>query len=126
MSTTTCDTVRVVPQLLLQLHALLLHLIQLLLQLCHLCMDILDWDELVRLHLRGLLDHITTYKSEWAQKVAFSFIYKLLLNLGTLRLTSGNPCPGAGGLAGRGPLGGLVSDLAAFAFLLNGFSLQNR
>lgn len=53
-----CDTIRVVPQLLLQLHALLLHLIQLLLQLSHLCMDILHWDELVRLHLRAFLDHV--------------------------------------------------------------------
>lgn len=47
--------------------------------------------------------------------------------LHTLRLISGNPCPGAGGLAGRGPLEGRVSDLAleGEAFLLKGFSLQN-
>lgn len=40
----------------------------------------------------------------------------------------GKPWPGAGGLAGRGPLGGLVLDLAGEgeAFLLNGFSLQIR
>lgn len=40
----------------------------------------------------------------------------------------GKPWPGAGGLAGRGPFGGLVLDLAGEgdAFLLNGFSLQIR
>lgn len=46
----------------------------------------------------------------------------------TLRLMRGKPWPGAGGLAGRGPVGGLVLDLAGEgdAFLLNGFSLQVR
>lgn len=44
----------------------------------------------------------------------------------TLRFISGKPCPGAGGLAGRGPFGGLVLELTGDgeAFLLNGFSLQ--
>lgn len=46
----------------------------------------------------------------------------------TLRLMRGKPWPGAGGLAGRGPFGGLLLDLAADgdAFLLKGFSLQMR
>lgn len=46
----------------------------------------------------------------------------------TLRLMRGKPWPGAGGLAGRGPFGGLDLDLAGEgeAFLLNGFSLQIR
>lgn len=46
----------------------------------------------------------------------------------TLRLISGKPWPGAGGLAGRGPFGGLLLDLAGDgdAFLLKGFSLQIR
>ena len=48
----------------------------------------------------------------------------------TLRLIRGKPCPGAGGLAGRGPFGGLDLDLdlegEGEAFLLNGFSLQIR
>lgn len=46
----------------------------------------------------------------------------------TLRLIRGKPCPGAGGLAGRGPFCDLVLDLAGEgeAFLLNGFSLQIR
>lgn len=46
----------------------------------------------------------------------------------TLRLMRGKPCPGAGGLAGRGPFGGLLLDLAVDgdAFLLKGFSLQIR
>lgn len=45
-----------------------------------------------------------------------------------MRLMSGKPCPGAGGLAGRGPHGGLVFALAwdGDAFLLKGFSLQVR
>lgn len=38
----------------------------------------------------------------------------------------GKPCPGAGGRAGRGPLGGLDwgEVTVGEAFLLNGFSLQ--
>lgn len=46
----------------------------------------------------------------------------------TLRLMSGKPWPGAGGLVGRGPRGGLVLEVAGEgeAFLLNGFSLQVR
>lgn len=46
----------------------------------------------------------------------------------TLRLMRGNPCPGAGGLAGRGPLGGLgTKELTeVVVFRLNGFSLQVR
>lgn len=41
---------------------------------------------------------------------------------------SGKPWPGAGGLAGRGPFGGFVLDLAGEgeAFLLKGFSLHIR
>lgn len=40
----------------------------------------------------------------------------------------GNPCPGAGGRAGRGPFGGLdTKELAeVVVFRLNGFSLQVR
>ena len=46
----------------------------------------------------------------------------------TLRLMRGKPCPGAGGLAGRGPRGGraLAAPWDGEAFLLNGFSLQVR
>ena len=46
----------------------------------------------------------------------------------TLRLMRGKPCPGAGGLAGRGPRGGLVfvAPSDGEAFLLNGFSLNGR
>lgn len=45
-----------------------------------------------------------------------------------MRLIRGNPCPGAGGLAGRGPFGGLdTKELAeVVVFRLNGFSLQVR
>lgn len=52
----------------------------------------------------------------------------VLFGVCTLRLIRGKPWPGAGGLAGRGPLGVLVLDLAGEgeAFLLNGFSLQIR
>lgn len=44
----------------------------------------------------------------------------------TLRLMRGNPCPGAGGRAGRGPFGrpdiGALKEVVVFR--LNGFSLQ--
>lgn len=46
-----------------------------------------------------------------------------------MRLMRGKPCPGAGGRAGRGPLGGLVlgeETGEGEAFLLKGFSLQVR
>lgn len=74
------DTVWVVPQLLLQLHSLLLHLVQLLLQLSHLSMDVLSWDVLIRLHLRGCF-----WTSELLSLSWFLFIYKLLL-MSTLSL----------------------------------------
>lgn len=40
----------------------------------------------------------------------------------------GNPCPGAGGRAGRGPFGGLDTEelTEVVVFRLNGFSLQVR
>lgn len=44
----------------------------------------------------------------------------------TLRLISGKPWPGAGGLAGRGPFGGLDLAGEGEAFLLKGFSLHIR
>lgn len=47
LETVWCVTVRVVSQLLLQLHSPLLQFIQLLLQLTHLHMDVLYWDVLV-------------------------------------------------------------------------------
>lgn len=42
----------------------------------------------------------------------------------TLRLMRGKPCPGAGGRAGRGPLGGLDCGEVTVeeAFLLKGFT----
>lgn len=45
---------------------------------------------------------------------------------GTLRLMSGKPCPGAGGLAGLGPLVAFLGagDAVGDAFRLKGFSLQ--
>ena len=45
---------------------------------------------------------------------------------GTLRLMSGKPCPGAGGLAGLDPLVAffVVGDAVGDAFRLKGFSLQ--
>lgn len=54
-------------------------------------------------------------------------MFKQVVNV-TLRLIRGKPWPGAGGLAGRGPFGGLDFDLAGEgeAFLLNGFSLHIR
>ena len=44
----------------------------------------------------------------------------------TLRLMSGKPCPGAGGLAGLEPLVAFftVGDAVGDAFRLKGFSLQ--
>lgn len=46
----------------------------------------------------------------------------------TFRLMRGNPCPGAGGRAGRGPFGGLNTEelTEVVVFRLNGFSLQVR
>lgn len=50
------------------------------------------------------------------------------VSVSTLRLIRGKPWPGAGGLAGRGPLGGLLFALEGEgeAFRLKGFSLQVR
>lgn len=44
----------------------------------------------------------------------------------TLRLMSGKPCPGAGGLAGLDPLVAffVIGDAVGDAFRLKGFSLQ--
>lgn len=58
-----CDTIRVVSQLLLQLHSPLLQLIQLFFYLTHFPMDVFYWYVLIRLHLkRGLdtMNHLCT------------------------------------------------------------------
>ena len=51
---------------------------------------------------------------------------KLELPAGTLRLMSGKPCPGAGGLAGLDPLVAffVAGDAVGDGFRLKGFSLQ--
>lgn len=128
-----CDTVRVVSQLFFQLHSALLQLIQLFLQLKQLGMDVLYWDVLIRLHLQGLIG------ARWELILSGSLLDPILHSpwvmfcfkkqrFHALRLISGKPCPGAGGLAGRAPFDGRLSDLPleGEAFLLNGFSLQNR
>lgn len=55
-----CGTVGAVPQLLLQFHSPLLHVIQLFLQLTHLSVDVLHRDELVRLHLEVKVNNTLT------------------------------------------------------------------
>lgn len=48
------------------------------------------------------------------------------VSAGTLRLMSGKPCPGAGGLTGLAPLVAFltVGDAEGDGFRLKGFSLQ--
>lgn len=68
-------TIRVVSQLLLQLHPSLLQVVQQLLQLRHLLIDVFCWDVLVWLHLRGNTSGISKYCWGEIKSQVISFVF---------------------------------------------------